>query len=35
MLSYFANELRSIVQDVLNSTSDDSSVLRQILELML
>lgn len=33
ILSHFDGELRSIAQDVLNSTSDDSSVLREILEL--
>ncbi|KAK3299582.1 uncharacterized protein B0H64DRAFT_102348 [Chaetomium fimeti] len=31
-LSYFDGELRSIAQDVLDSTSDDSSVLREVLE---
>jgi hypothetical protein len=30
---HFDGELRSIAQDVLNSTGDDSSVLREILEL--
>ncbi|KAJ9129615.1 hypothetical protein NKR23_g12500, partial [Pleurostoma richardsiae] len=33
ILSYFDDELRSIAQGALNNTSDDSSVLREILEL--
>ncbi|KAF7136918.1 hypothetical protein CNMCM5793_006580 [Aspergillus hiratsukae] len=33
MLSHFHNKLRSIARDVLNSTSDDSNVLREILEI--
>jgi hypothetical protein len=33
LLSFFDSELRSIAQAVLNNTGDDSSVLREILEL--
>lgn len=33
ILSHFDDKLRSIIQDVLNSTSDDSNVLREILEM--
>lgn len=33
LLSHFDDELRSIARDVLNSTSDDSNVLRETLEM--